>query len=92
MSVNLMAILPEILLLILAVLILVIDPFWKNINRRINLGWLTVGGLAVVALISILVGRGNSIVDWEYKVISLGITNTIMIIITPTIMTKTTLG
>jgi len=56
-SVNLMAILPEILLLILAVLILVIDPFWKNINRRINLGWLTVGGLAVVALISILAGR-----------------------------------
>ncbi|HKZ44573.1 MAG TPA: NADH-quinone oxidoreductase subunit N [Anaerolineales bacterium] len=52
-----MAILPEILLLILAVLILVIDPFWKNINRRINLGWLTVGGLAVVALISILAGR-----------------------------------
>ena len=57
MSVNLMAILPEILLLILAVLILVIDPFWKNSNRRINLGWLTVGGLAVVALISILAGR-----------------------------------
>src|SRR3972149_3313286 len=52
-----MAILPEILLLILAVLILVIDPFWKNINRRINLGWLTVGGLAVVALISSLAGR-----------------------------------
>ena len=57
MSENLMAILPEILLLILAVLILVIDPFWKESDRRLNLGWLTAGGLAAVAVTSILVAR-----------------------------------
>ena len=57
MSANLMAVLPEILLLILAVLILVIDPFWKNSDRRTNLGWLTAGGLAVVAVISVFIAR-----------------------------------
>ncbi|MFC2028557.1 NADH-quinone oxidoreductase subunit N [Chloroflexota bacterium] len=57
MSLNLMAVLPEILLLILAVLILVIDPFWKESGRRLNLGWITAGGLAVVAITSIFFGR-----------------------------------
>lgn len=52
-----MAILPEILLLILAIAILIIDPFWKEQDRRVNLGWLTAGGLAVVAVISILTAR-----------------------------------
>jgi len=54
---NIMAILPEILLLILAIAILIIDPFWKEQDRRVNLGWLTAGGLAVVAVISILTAR-----------------------------------
>jgi len=54
---NFVAILPEILLLILGILILVIDPFWKESSRRINLGWLTAGGLALVAIVSILAGR-----------------------------------
>lgn len=57
MSGNIMAVLPEILLLILGILILVLDPFWKEDNRRINLGWLTTGGLVLIALISILVSR-----------------------------------
>lgn len=57
MSGNIMAILPEILLLILAIAILIIDPFWKEQDRRVNLGWLTAGGLAVVAVISILTAR-----------------------------------
>ena len=52
-----MAVLPEILLLILGILILVLDPFWKEDNRRINLGWLTAGGLVAIAIISILVSR-----------------------------------
>jgi len=54
---NLLAVLPEILLLVLGILILIIDPFWKESDRRVNLGWLTAGGLAVVALVSILVAR-----------------------------------
>lgn len=57
MSGNIMAILPELLLLILGMLILIVDPFWKEENRRINLGWLTAGGLAVVAVISLLIAR-----------------------------------
>ncbi|MFC2063691.1 NADH-quinone oxidoreductase subunit N [Chloroflexota bacterium] len=57
MSVNLLAILPEILLLILAVLILVIDPFWKKSDRRLNLGWISAGGLAAIAVISIIIAR-----------------------------------
>ena len=52
-----MAILPEILLLVLGVLILVVDPFWKEADRRVNLGWLTAGGLALVAVVSILIAR-----------------------------------
>lgn len=52
-----MAILPEILLLILGLLILIIDPFWKESERRVNLGWLTAGGLAVLAVVSILIAR-----------------------------------
>ena len=57
MSGNILAILPEILLLILGIVILIVDPFWKEENRRINLGWLTAGGLAVVAVISVLIAR-----------------------------------
>jgi NADH-quinone oxidoreductase subunit N len=52
-----MAILPEILLLVLGILILVVDPFWKETDRRENLGWLTAGGLAVIAVVSILFAR-----------------------------------
>lgn len=52
-----MAILPELLLLILGILILILDPFWKEEHRRINLGWLTAGGLVVVAVTSLLIAR-----------------------------------
>jgi hypothetical protein len=38
------SILPEILILVLAILILIIEPFWKEDQRR-NAGWLTAGGL-----------------------------------------------
>ena len=37
------SILPEILILVLAILILVIEPFWKEEKRR-NVGWLAAGG------------------------------------------------
>jgi NADH-quinone oxidoreductase subunit N len=56
-SINIIAILPEILLLVLGILILIIDPFWKEADRRVNLGWLTAGGLTIVAVTSILTAR-----------------------------------
>jgi NADH-quinone oxidoreductase subunit N len=57
MSLNFLAILPEILILIVAILILILDPFWKDESRRTNLGWLTAGGLAAALILSLLIGR-----------------------------------
>lgn len=54
---NILAILPEILLLVIGVLILVLDPFWRDENRRTRLGWLTAGGLTVALAASLAVGR-----------------------------------
>lgn len=51
-----MAILPEILLLVLGVLLLVVEPFWKAEDRR-NSGWLTAGGLLAIMVVSLLAGR-----------------------------------
>ncbi|MDL1941740.1 NADH-quinone oxidoreductase subunit N [Chloroflexi bacterium CFX2] len=50
------SILPEILLLVLGILILVFEPFWKEEQRR-NAGWLTAGGLLVTIIVSLLFGR-----------------------------------
>lgn len=50
------SILPEILVLILGILVLVIEPFWKEDQRR-NVGWLTAGGLFAAMLISFLFGQ-----------------------------------
>lgn len=52
-----LAILPEILLLAVAMLVLVLDPFWKDENRRTNLGWLTAGGLIATMFVSLLLDR-----------------------------------
>ncbi|HEY3311892.1 MAG TPA: NADH-quinone oxidoreductase subunit N [Anaerolineales bacterium] len=60
MSVNFLAILPEILVLTVGILVLVLDPFWKDENRRVNLGWLTAGGLTAAMVISLLVGRPSA--------------------------------
>jgi len=51
-----LSILPETLLLVLGMLLLVVEPFWKGENRR-NAGWLTAGGLLVIMAVSLLVGR-----------------------------------
>jgi len=48
-----LAILPEILLVVLAGLILAFDAIWKPASKRI-LGWLTAAGLLVVMVISFL--------------------------------------
>src|SRR3990172_781685 len=50
------SILPEILILILAVILLVVEPFWKEDQRR-NVGWLTAGGLFVIIIVSLLFGQ-----------------------------------
>ncbi len=55
-STTFLAILPEILILIIATLILVIEPFWKEERRR-NVGWLTAGGLFVSLIICLLFAR-----------------------------------
>lgn len=50
------SILPEILILIVGILLLVIEPFWKEDQRR-NVGWLTAGGLVIAMVISFLFGQ-----------------------------------
>lgn len=50
------SILPEILILVIGVLILIVEPFWKE-NQRRNAGWLTAGGLFIAIIVSLLFGR-----------------------------------
>lgn len=50
------SILPEIMILVLGILILVVEPFWKEEKRR-NVGWLTAGGLLAAMVISFLFGQ-----------------------------------
>lgn len=57
---NILAILPEILLLLLGVLVLILDPFWKDESRRLNLGWLTAGGLFVILAVSLALARPSA--------------------------------
>jgi NADH-quinone oxidoreductase subunit N len=54
--VMLAAILPEILLLVLALVVLAFDLTWGPERRR-NLGWLTAGGLAAILVINLLSNR-----------------------------------
>ena len=51
-----LSILPEILLLVLGMLILVVEPFWKEERRR-NVGWLTAGGLLAAMIVSLVAGQ-----------------------------------
>ena len=55
-SITFTSILPEILILILGILVLVVEPFWKAEQRR-NVGWLTAGGLLAAIVISLLFGQ-----------------------------------
>jgi NADH-quinone oxidoreductase subunit N len=50
------SILPEILILLIGILVLVVEPFWKEEQRR-NVGWLTAGGLLLSIVISLLFGQ-----------------------------------
>lgn len=51
-----LAILPELGLLVLGTLVLVLDLIWRDAVRK-NLGWVTAGGLLVVLLLSVLFAR-----------------------------------
>jgi len=55
-STTFLAILPEILILVIAGLILIVEPFWKAEQRR-NIGWLTAGGLFATMIICLLIAR-----------------------------------
>jgi NADH-quinone oxidoreductase subunit N len=55
-STTFLAILPEILILVIAGLILIVEPFWKAEQRR-NVGWLTAGGLFATMIICLLIAR-----------------------------------
>ncbi len=50
------SILPEILILILGVLLSVVEPFWKEEQRR-NAGWFTAAGLLIAMVVSFLFGQ-----------------------------------
>jgi NADH-quinone oxidoreductase subunit N len=55
-STTFASILPEILILIVGILLLVVEPFWKAEQRR-NAGWFTAGGLLLSLVISLLFGQ-----------------------------------
>jgi NADH-quinone oxidoreductase subunit N len=50
------SILPEILILAIGMLVLIVEPFWKEEQCR-NVGWLTAGGLLISMIISLLFGQ-----------------------------------
>jgi NADH-quinone oxidoreductase subunit N len=56
LSPTFQSILPETLLLVLTVLVLTLEPFWKEERRR-DLGWVTAAGLLIALLMSLLLGR-----------------------------------
>ena len=55
-STSFASILPEMLILLIGILVLVVEPFWKEEQRR-NVGWLTAGGLFAAMIISFLFGQ-----------------------------------
>lgn len=63
--VMILALLPEIMLLVLGFLVLVFDLLWSQERRR-DLGWLTAGGLGVIAVVSLAFARpgDQSLVIW----------------------------
>jgi NADH-quinone oxidoreductase subunit N len=58
-SVTLQSILPESMLLVLALVVLVLEPFLKEARRRV-LGWITAGGMLAILVVSVFVGLPGS--------------------------------
>jgi NADH-quinone oxidoreductase subunit N len=64
-STNFLAVMPEALILVLGILVLIVDPFWKERSRRTNLGWMTAGGLfLILGLVLILDRPGDPVSAW----------------------------
>ena len=64
-SVNFLAVMPEALILLLGILVLILDPFWKENSRRVNLGWTTAGGLFAILTLAVILDRpGEPIPAW----------------------------
>ena len=60
-----LAVMPEALILLLGVLILILDPFWKPENRRSNLGTLTAGGVFAILVLTLVLARpGEPVSVW----------------------------
>ena len=55
-TVTFASILPEILILTIGLLVLIVEPFWKDEQKR-NAGWLTAGGLLIAMIVSLLFGQ-----------------------------------
>jgi NADH-quinone oxidoreductase subunit N len=51
-----LSILPEILLLVLGMVLLVVEPFWK-VEKHRNAGWLAAGGFLAIMVVSLFAGR-----------------------------------
>ncbi len=65
-STMILAILPEILLTVLAGLVLIFDIAWKIGERKRNLGWLTAGGTGLILLVTWFVTQpsGEAVSLW----------------------------
>lgn len=58
------SVLPEILILALGLVLLVVEPFWKEERRR-ALGWLTFVGLLLISIAAVVFGRpGDPTATW----------------------------
>ncbi|MFM8425863.1 MAG: NADH-quinone oxidoreductase subunit N [Chloroflexota bacterium] len=55
-TVTFASILPEILILTIGLLVLIVEPFWKDEQKR-NAGWLTAGGLLIAMIVSLIFGQ-----------------------------------
>jgi len=65
LSPQFLAVMPETLILLLSVLVLILDPFWKPERRRSNLGALTAGGLVAILVLTLIMARpGESTAVW----------------------------
>jgi len=64
-STMILAILPELLILVLAAFVLLFDAIWLD-DRRRNLGWLTAGGLLFTMILSLAIASpsGDSVLVW----------------------------